>query len=529
MILFHLLGLWLLNCVYAQDYLGSDDISLGFGNESLSFTDNVLRLSNSILNSDSVSEWTPIQSNIKAGSMDRFEFVVNSTSLGVSPSYEILIFLSGNICHQPRNTTGKELNVYYSFNKSILEDPHSGTLASFQNGYMEALAIRPLQDTGNSTRYSNLYLVIEATDTSESNEEQTDLSDEYWSYKISVSQNDLVFQWDLRPWLEIVDTDYNSALLVTGNVSTNSKTSSNYSIYDTSLYDIYVYSYDYFDYFDHELSHSLCAIKNGPYLVSSVENTTQVVGNSSLEIQKSITIRGGSVKEQFYITGLNSSTTYVTYLTKKVSKSSNSTADTGGVLFSKTTFTTMENDSCSLIFDMDFCDGVAYSVPTSGLVDRANKTLIAQMYDDIASSLYANFSKALQIIPCDTESDAAYSPLRTCGDCAAAYKNWLCAVSIPRCTTARTDYYIFRSKSDNRNDYLNSQVKPISNYYEILPCIDMCYSMVRDCPADFGFSCPNQKGSNLLYLSYNTYDDDLGFDTCNYVGNSNDLSILDDD
>lgn len=488
--------------------------------------------SSSILDSDSMNEWTPISSRISPGSRDYFNFEVNSNSTGLSSTYEMLIFLSGNICSQStQNSSDLELKVFYSFNESVTTNPEAGNSASFVDGYMEALAIRPLTGNVNVTQYSDLFLMVEVVNSTTGQEASATDAEYFWNYTISVSQNDLVFQWDSRAWLEVVDTDYNTALLVTGNVTSTSTSASNYSIYDTSLYDLFIYSYDYVDYFDNILTHSLCAVKNGPYLVSSVNsklsgNLTSI-NETELAIGKSITVRGGSVKEQFYVTGLNSSATYVAYLTKKISSDNESLSDSGGILFSKVTFTTMIDDSCSLIFGLDFCDGVAYSVPTSSLAVN-NKTQIATLYDDIAKSLYANFSNALMIIPCNAEKDATFSPLRSCNDCATAYRNWLCAVSIPRCTTSKTSYYIHREKTDNRNDYINSQIQPISDYYEILPCINMCYSLVVDCPPDFGFACPSENShSELLYLSYNVYENDLPYDTCNYVGNSNSLKILD--
>jgi len=58
---------------------------------------------------------------------------------------------------------------------------------------------------------------------------------------------------------------------------------------------------------------------------------------------------------------------------------------------------------------------------------------LASYYDEYASLLYTNFSLSLQLIPCNTSSTSAYSPSKNCDDCAAAYKSWLCAVTIPRC------------------------------------------------------------------------------------------------
>lgn len=491
--------------------------------------------STGIINSDNIYEWTPIATNISAGGRDIFIFSVDteSSGLGIAPTYEILIFLSGNLCSQPSNTTERALAIYYSFNESVTTDSSAGQYAIFQNGYLQALAISPLQISSSNTtsKYAYLYVVVEPvnTTTGGSLPLATNSIDETWEYRLSISENDLVYQWDTRSWLDVIDTDHNSALLTTGNLSADAKEALNFTIYDSSLYDIYIYAYEDSFKFDIGLNISLCAITNGPYLVSSAgsSNTTNVshsLERTELAIQKSLTGRSGSVQEQFYITGLNSSSTYVAYLTKKIAKQGN-LSDVGGVLFSREYFSTRDTNVCSLIFGLDFCSGVAYSVPSSSLAPN-NKTFIANAYDQIAQSLYGNFSKALQIIPCDSELDARYSPIRTCQDCSNSYLNWLCAVSIPRCSNEETEYYVYRQKDDNRNKYLNEDIRPIGNYYEVLPCIEMCYDMVRDCPSDFGFACPDKNSQeNLLLHSYNFFDADNALVTCNFIGNETDLFI----
>lgn len=482
-----------------------------------------------ILNSDNIYEWTPVAGNISAGERNVFVFTVNMNSNGTGflPTYEILIFLSGNICAQPQDVDDRALRVSYSFNESVTTDSSTGQHATFINGYMQALAVSPLtlSDSNATAEYSYLYVVVEPVNiaTGLPLPKDSDSSDDIWDYKLSISENDLVYQWDTRPWLDVLDTDYNSALLVTGNVTSDAQQLSNYSIYDISLYDLYVYSFEESLKLGSQLNISLCAVTNGPYLVSSVNgNETSLshpLEETGLRIGKSLTNRRGTVQEQFHITGLNSSSTYVAYLTKKIGKKGH-LSDVGGVLFSKQLFTTRGTNSCSLIFGLDFCIGVAYSVPSPS-ISPDNKTLIAQTYDHIAESLYANFSKALQIIPCDSKLDSNYSPVRSCRDCANSYRSWLCGVTIPRCTDDKSEFYVHRKKGENRNDYLDDYVTPIDDYYEILPCIDMCYAIARDCPSDFGFLCPSMDKKKIGSYSY--FDPDNALDTCNFIGNSTEL------
>ncbi|QLQ80859.1 hypothetical protein HG537_0E02140 [Torulaspora globosa] len=488
--------------------------------------------SNGIINPGNIYEWTPISANISSGERNVFVFTVdgNSTRLGIASTYEILIFLSGNICSQPRGID-KTLRVSYSFDESVQTNSSLGRYATFENGYMQALAVSPLRvsDANTTAKYSNLYVVVEPVNATTNTALSANPGD-VWHYRLSISENDLVYQWDTRTWLNVLDTDHNSALLVTGNVTGDAQQFSNNSIYDTSLYDLYVYSFEESPKLDSSLNISLCAITNGPYIVSSVNsNNTGEIGHglerTALAIEKTLTNRMYTYQEQFYVTGLNSSSTYVAYLTKRIGKKGN-LSDVGGVLFSKQYFSTRGSDACSLIFGLPFCYGVAYSVPSPSKSPN-NKTAIAATYDKIAESLYANFSKALQIIPCDTEMDARYSPIRTCRDCATSYRNWLCAVTIPRCTDTASEYYAFRKKDDNRNDYLNNEIQPIADYYEMLPCIDMCYAVARDCPSNFMFACPTVNNKiDAKFRSYNSLNlDDLlqAVQTCNFIGNATEL------
>ncbi|CCK72594.1 Mid1p KNAG_0K02310 [Huiozyma naganishii CBS 8797] len=495
-----------------------------------------LRSSTSIINSDNIAEWTPIVSELTPGKQDFYMFNISdkSSGLGFAPSYEILIFMSGNICSQPPfenasfNSLEVEVRLSYAFNDTIAVNASIGESVAFSSGYVEALEVCPLNVTDQTaftkSQFSNLYVVVELYNTTSKLPLQVtpETAQMTWSYRLSISENDLVFQWDERSWLEVLDTDHNSALLMTGNVSADHHSQmGNVSVYDPSLYDIYIYTEEESTkLMQAQMNFSLCAVTNGNYLVTSANevNVSSNMMENTLRVQKTIASSGNGVSEFFYVTGLNMSTSYVAYLTKKIGQRGN-LSDVGGILFSNIEFTTAIDDSCSLIYGLDFCTDVMYSVPTSSLA-AGNKTLMAETYDNIAKGVYANFSSALKLVSCDTELDARYSPLRTCEDCARSYRDWLCAVSIPRCTTRHSEYYLMRSKNDNRNAFINEYIRPIRNYYEILPCINMCYNLVSDCPSVFGFSCPSSnKNEELLLNSYNYFIEDSWDPTCNFLGN----------
>lgn len=164
------------------------------------------------------------------------------------------------------------------------------------------------------------------------------------------------------------------------------------------------------------------------------------------------------------------------------------------------------------------------------------------MYDGWASDMYTNFSKSLQQIPCNTSSSAQYSLTRNCTDCASAYKQWLCAVTIPRCQdfSSTASYLQPRNvaqnfpnntsgsgslfSADNRTKvYMNSSRNPLIDsdiapgpYKEVLPCKDLCYHLVQNCPARLQFVCPLEGyGLNYTYGSPQVEGIGPGEITCN--------------
>ena len=101
--------------------------------------------------------------------------------------------------------------------------------------------------------------------------------------------------------------------------------------------------------------------------------------------------------------------------------------------------------------------------------------------------------------------------------CEKSYKAWFCAVSLPRCTDyTRDEVYLqprnvgqpfpndtllptgsqqFLSANStaagrgSRNPVIDQMIKP-GPYKELLPCDDLCYNVVKNCPAAIGFNCP---------------------------------------
>ncbi|KAG9548421.1 putative protein with signal peptide, partial [Aureobasidium melanogenum] len=151
-----------------------------------------------------------------------------------------------------------------------------------------------------------------------------------------------------------------------------------------------------------------------------------------------------------------------------------------------------------------------------------------------------------------------------------AYKQWLCAVTMPRCedfssplpwlqprnmgqkpinsssigsmpnpdmfqqiqgqldqqyipmTSApgdsdafRQTYGSVRATNSSRNPTIIVDTIAPGPYKEVLPCQDLCYSLVRSCPAALGFGCPDP--GRGLEVDYGQRSDD-GQVTCSYLG-----------
>lgn len=437
--------------------------------------------------SKGLHEFTPIQNTIGQSQTQYYSFNVN-TSSGLGEYYEFLIFLTGNICSQPDNMEANDtlLAVYYSFNLSMFSNFEIGQMVLYENGYFQALADVPV--TPNSVLDDLvLYIAVRAPENTNSLAA--------WMYEIGVSQNDLVFQWDDRTWASLVDTDLHSALIVTGNLTASGDDFNASEANSThSRYSLFIYDYEYRDLF-RQLNNSWCAVRNGPALMSTSQ------------FESSYTTRGGGLQQQFFVLGLNALTKYVAYLVSNFGGSK-----FGGAVYQPFTFETMEEGPCQLIFGLDFCDQVAYSAPMSVDDDLGQ---VRAKYDNHARDTYANFSKALDQIDCDTTNDAVFSPIRTCNDCKTSYKNWLCSVLIPRCSTRDIEGYKRREVNDSRSDFINEEIAPLAGYFEILPCVNVCEAIVRDCPSAFGFLCPTRNDS--VRLSY-YWDDNSEYPSCNYVG-----------
>lgn len=462
-----------------------------------------------------------------------FTSLVNET-LGVYD--EEIFFLSGNVCSWPSNAVGNisaldepnadysldtsnDIALYYSFDPLVLTDQSTGNMALFEDGHFGAI----VEFVDNSTA-STLYVVVKAP-------QNTNILAS-WDYELAVSFDMIIFQWDNLLWGNVIDTTNSAALIGTGNLTQSGFLSDgavnllvldpdslqtydylnvlNHEVYfkrdnaySQQQFRLYIFDYKDRDYFN-GYSHSWCAVTRGPTIIDPIKiNATYVT-------------RNGLPQQQFYVEGLNSSTTYFAFIAGEFNEYSEGIlAATARLVYAPFEFTTQSTPACEMIYDLDFCKDVAYSVPAKEDVDRH---ALGQMYDDYAASLYTNFSKALQQVPCQANQDSIFSPLRTCGDCEYSYRQWLCSVTIPRCSTMDHPGYKLRAVGELRNDFVNDVILPVLPYYELLPCIDVCERLVRDCPASLGFQCPSIHQSLQFSESYYTLNRSAKYQTCNWVG-----------
>lgn len=432
------------------------------------------------------------------------------------------LYITLNMCEQPRpkdtNPTGRiaPLQLYISTDPKTLKPDqlHNDYAVPVEYGYGAQ---------NLSVVSSNVYFAV----TAPSENSQFDGS---FKYELTASLDEpyTSFVGDSTN-LVLVDSDPNAALF-----STTAANTTRYSIFVHPQNDAAFWG----------LSGSYCALKR----------QAQIVGNLGEESKGGVetgvmNLGGPPSKQQFYTKGLNGSSAYYAILAADGDINSNGGRDgvagRGGKVWKEVNFTTTGTGNCAIIYNLSFCTDVAYAVPVAP-GNQTNLADLKELYDNDARKKYGNFNKSLQQVACNTTSSAMYSLARDCTDCENDYKTWLCAVTIPRCVdfSSQADYHVPRAiftnymngftpsglelaqYKDHKNDlYVNSSRNPMIDdkikpgpYKEFLPCINLCYEVVRSCPATMGFACPlDGHGLNYTY-GQNRTDRDTNGPTCNYPG-----------
>lgn len=473
------------------------------------------------------------------------------------------VFLTLNTCLQPRGITDKSpdppaLEIYVS-NTTANRSPGPGVKGKYQ------LSVEVDQGFGrvDMDASGDIWVGVYAPEM-EDEMEGNFVKDSPWSYELVLSTEKPYHGYIEDQFLYLVDTDGSTGLLITGNMTS---TSSRHGGVNETLSSEELMAITSKQGYPYQMFAQNNAIKSRfSGLEKSYCAVRQLAQKKAGDTDVSMTTRGmgGLPKQQFLLKELNLSSTYLGYLTRPRDPKSGTLEanqeDTSGILWQPMQLTTKSDGNCAIIYDLPFCSEAAYAVPSNPTMSQFGATgeNLISFYDNLASNWWSNFTYSLQQVQCNASSDAAYSLVRTCDDCAAAYKNWLCAVTIPRCmdNTSRLPYLAERSSSklfwnataqgwakhtyDNimtaeevqeymntkgrdtplekaisRNQLIDEHVMP-GPYKEIKPCKDLCWKLMQDCPSSLGFKCP-QEGTRGLEMSYGERDED-GDVTCSYLG-----------
>ena len=351
-----------------------------------------------------------------------------------------------------------------------------------------------------------------------------------YSYELTASTDQFYASYINDTEMVLVDSDTNSTLLSSNTTNTTIE-SAPFSVYVHNQQDPAILG----------LRKSFCGLQNYAQIKGEINGSATADVDTGM---MALSPDNPQPQQHFYVKRLNGSAAYygIKAIAGNSAKSGSGVPGGGGTVYGMVNFTTKSDNNCAVIFNLTFCSEVAYAVPSNPHTQH-NVTALTTLYDNHAKDLYQNFWKSLQQIPCNTTSSAQYSLVRNCDDCAKAYKTWLCAVTIPRCEDysnnalylqprAVSQNYPNGSAATNPNDhtfsapnktalYMNSsrnsmidqQIKP-GPYKEILPCADICYEVVRSCPASLEFTCPlKHHGLNYTY-GFNS-PDSL---SCNFPG-----------
>ncbi|KAK0665562.1 stretch-activated Ca2+-permeable channel component-domain-containing protein [Cercophora samala] len=446
----------------------------------------------------------------------------NETTTGASLAkrQQQTVYISVNTCKQPTaiepdKTTMEPPQLTLFVSKSA-EYQAPGPLAD-----MSTQEMLPLEEGAVNFRFTgaeDVYIGVHAPNVS-------DVFEGKYNFEIAVSGEGFYFTYNDEDDADLiwVDSDSQGALLITHNLTTDASPVAQEKIMSMDPYPYVLFAHNKTDKGLNGLRHSWCGLKLNA-MIAGVAG-----GRDASKVRTSMTTRGmGNLpKQQFFFNGLSADTNYTAFLGRErkggllVGKRQEGEGGEGGdgvELFKPVDFTTKsDHGNCALITDLEFCNEVAYSVPSNP--SFGNSTQLAKFYDDHAAKLYVNFNLTLQQIQCEAGPTQRYSLVRNCTDCAKAYKNWLCSVTIPRCEDfgntakwlqARAISQPFpdgeRLSEDeltkmpnttrfnsSRNTRIDEEIRP-GPYKELLPCEDLCYDLVRSCPASMGFGCPQPGG-----------------------------------
>ncbi|KAG9249212.1 stretch-activated Ca2+-permeable channel component-domain-containing protein [Calycina marina] len=459
-----------------------------------------------------------------------------------------------------RQTTGDSRTVYISVNTCVQPAPVQNTTTDPPPQLKLYISQSHNNTTPGPTKSSNaqeiyslvsgaIMVQINATDDvflGVYGEQTTDYKD-VWSSQIAVSIDGFYHTFHNGSYanLTIVDTDSSASLLLTSPLAEANQSSSLYEAWMKAPSPYVLFASKVGDQLINGLQNSYCGLAMNAAIRPVINSTVSVNVDRSIT---NLTWDGLNYpKQQFYVTDLSPSSTYNVFLGMYGnSTDSGDFAGGGGQIWPAQNITTLTNNNCAIISGLSFCSNTAYAVPSN---PKYNVSELAAFYDNYTQTQFGYFEKALAQISCETTSSARYSLARNCSDCTDAYKDWVCAVTIPRCTdwapalssapwlqernlvqefpnsTILWDYDLYKATNDSsllapkqsRRVDIDTDIAP-GPYNEVLPCDDLCLHIVQSCPAAFGFSCP-RPGDTGFNQSYGVTSEKTNMEGCNYPGN----------
>lgn len=495
-------------------------------------------------------------------------FVSSEQGLGKRQQGARQLFISANTCLQPQaiNATKTtqpppQLTLYISTSTDNVEPgPEADDSTQVSMVFKEGAIMY------NFTAMSDVYVGVHAPNV-------TEIFEGPYNMKIHISTDSYYYSYNVDEDADLiwVDSDSQGALLITHNLTDSNDEKEQQKFMETPPY--VLFAQDKSDPSINGVKYSFCGLEQYAQIATTKD------GKYSNMVQTGMTKRGQGnyPKQQFFFSGLKPSTSYIGILANVTNPGSSNVAGSGGHVFKATNFQTKsgklfsrdpgssanqvgtnaaqeliqpDHGNCNIVLNLTFCDQVAYSVPSNP--NFGNASVLAKFYDDYAAEAYGFFKKALAQVACEAPVTQRYSLTRNCSDCEAAYKDWLCSVTIPRCEdfSNNASYLHPRAMSqpfpngemlDNatvslynekygdgkslstafmhsRSSRIDEFVKP-GPYKEVLPCDYLCYRLVQSCPSSMGFSCPlpGQKGFNSSYYIKNETNGEV---VCNYPGSA---------
>lgn len=475
------------------------------------------------------------------------------------------IFISANTCLQPQafNATKTtqpppQLTLYVSTSTDNVEPgPDADSSSQVSMVFKEGAIMY------NFTTTSDIYVSVHAPNV-------TEIFDGPYNMKIAISTDGYYYSYNVDDDADLiwVDSDSQGALLITHNLTDSNDEGEQQKYMEAPPY--VLFAQDKSDPSINGVKYSFCGLEQYAQIATTKD------GKYSNMVQTGMTRRGQGnyPKQQFFFSGLKPSTSYIGILANATNPGSSNLVGSGGHVFKATNFQTKsgklfsrdpgsiqvgtnaqeliqpDHGNCNIVLNLTFCDQVAYSVPSNPKF--GNASVLAKFYDDYAAEAYAFFKKALAQIPCEAPVTQRYSLTRNCSDCDAAYKDWLCSVTIPRCEdfsnnasylhpramsqpfpngetldNATMSWYaekygdgkvLSKAFMESRSSRIDEFIKP-GPYKEVLPCDYLCYRLVQSCPSSMGFGCPlfGQKGFNSSYYVKNETNGEV---VCNYPGSA---------